>query len=150
MNNNIFIMLIAMTGGVLLSIQGGLNAQLGVLLKNPLLATLAAYLFSTVFALLFVFFVVKDVPSIQQIKAVPVYLWFTGALFSVVGISLYYYTIPKLGISTMISIGLFGQMLFSVIAGHFAWFGLPKKTIDIKRLIGVSAMLIGIYLINKK
>lgn len=143
-------MLFAMIGGVFLSIQGGLNSQLGVLLRNPLLATLVAYLFSTLFAIVLVSISIKSVPSIQQIKEIPLYLWFTGGLLSVLGISLYYYTIPKLGISTMISIGLFGQMLFSVIAGHFAWFGLPKETIDIKRIAGVSAMIIGIYLINRK
>ncbi len=143
-------MLFAMTGGILLSIQGGLNSQLGVLLKNPLLATLVAYLFSTLFAIVLVTVSIKSVPTIQQVREIPIYLWFSGALLSVLGISLYYYTIPKLGISTMISIGLFGQMLFSVIAGHFAWFGLPKETIDLKRIIGVSAMIAGIYLINKK
>ncbi len=148
--NHITIMLFAMTGGVLLSVQGGLNSQLGVLLKNPLLATLVVYLFSTLFALIFVLLSVKSVPSIQQVKDIPMYLWFTGALFSVIGISLYYYTIPKLGISTMISIGLFGQLLFSVVAGHFGWFGLPQETVDIKRIVGVSAMILGIFLINNK
>lgn len=150
MNQNILIMLFALTGGIFLSIQGGLNAQLGTLLKNPLLATLVAYLFSTIFAFVLVLFSLKNVPTIQQVKEIPTYLWFTGALFSVLGISLYYYTIPKLGISTMISIGLFGQMLFSVIAGHFAWFGLPKEPADLKRIVGISAMVVGIILINKK
>lgn len=149
MNQNV-VMLFALTGGVLLSVQGGLNSQLGVLLRNPLLATLVAYLFSTLFAFVIVLFSIKSVPTAQQVKEVPFYLWFTGAFFSVLGISLYYYTIPKLGISTMISIGLFGQMLFSVLAGHFAWFGLPKEPVDLKRFVGVAAMLIGIYLINKK
>lgn len=148
--NQYSIMLFALTGGVLLSMQGGLNSQLGVLLKNPLLATLVVYLFSTMFALIFVLISVKNVPTIQQIKAVPIYLWFTGAFFSVLGISLYYYTIPKLGISTMISIGLFGQILFSVAAGHFGWFGLPHEPIDIKRIVGVLAMFLGIFLINNK
>ncbi|MCB2209011.1 MAG: DMT family transporter [Bacteroidetes bacterium] len=148
--NHITIMLFAMTGGVLLSVQGGLNSQLGVLLKNPLLATLVVYLFSTFFALLFVLLSVRSVPSIQQVKDIPMYLWFTGALFSVIGISLYYYTIPKLGISTMITIGLFGQMLFSVVAGHFGWFGLPQEPVDFKRVLGVSSMILGIFLINNK
>ena len=148
--NHMTIVLFAMTGGVLLSIQGGLNSQLGVLLKNPLLATLVAYVFSTIFAFILVIISIRHMPTVQQVKEIPIYLWFTGALLSVMGISLYYYTIPKLGISTMISIGLFGQMLFSVVAGHFGWFGLPKEPVDLERIIGVSAMIVGIYLINSK
>ena len=144
------ITLFALAGGIFLSIQGGLNAQLGTLLKNPMLATLVAYLFSTVFAFVLALFSLKSIPTIHQVKEIPYYLWFSGALFSVVGISLYYYTIPKLGISSMISIGLFGQILFSSVAGHFAWFGLPAEPIDIRRMAGIFAMVIGIFLLNKK
>ena len=86
----------------------------------------------------------------QDIKGVPYYLWFLGALFSVAGISLYYFTIPKLGISSMISLGLCGQMIFSVIAGHFGFLGMPTEPIDYKRTMGVMAMIIGILLINNK
>ena len=85
-----------------------------------------------------------------MIKSVPFYLWFTGGLLSVIGISIYYYTIPKLGISTMISIGLFGQIIFSLIAGHLGLFGLPVEPITVKRIIGVASMIGGITLINFK
>lgn len=78
------------------------------------------------------------------------HLWFSGALFSVVGISLYYYSIPRLGMASMISLGLFGQLLFSVIAGHFGWFGMPPTPISITKVLGVTAMTVGILLINLK
>ena len=92
----------------------------------------------------------KSTPNWMEVKQIPVYLWFTGGLFSVLGISLYYYTIPKLGISTMISLGLFGQLAFSVIAGHFGWLNLPTEPITIKRVVGIITMLSGILLINLK
>ena len=149
MNQSILILL-AFIGGVFLAIQGGLNAQLGVLLKNPLLASLIAFFCSTFFASLFLIFSFQSIPNAGQLKEVPDYLWFTGALFSVLGISLYYYTIPKLGISTMISLGLSGQLIFSVIAGHFGWFSFPVEPINYKRVIGVTAMIFGILLINNK
>jgi transporter family-2 protein len=149
MNQSTLIFL-AFIGGVFLAIQGGLNAQLGVLLKNPLLASLVAFFCSTLFASLFLIFSFQSISSIEELKGVPHYLWFTGALFSVLGISLYYYTIPKLGISTMISLGLFGQLTFSVIAGHFGWFGMQIESINFKRMTGVFAMIFGIFLINYK
>lgn len=121
-----------------------------MLLKNPLLATLAAFLSSFVFALLFVFIQVRDFPSTKQIHEIPFYLWFTGGLFSVIGISMYYFTIPKLGVATMISLGLCGQLIFAVIAGHFGWFNLPEEPLSWQRLIGVMAMILGIILINIK
>ncbi|WP_103068987.1 DMT family transporter [Aquimarina sediminis] len=141
---------LAIIGGMFLAAQGGLNSNLGVLLKNPLLASVVAFFCSTVFALIFVLFSSKNSPNWLEIKQIPVYLWFTGGLFSVLGISLYYYTIPKLGISTMISLGLFGQLIFSVIAGHFGWLNLPTEPITIKRTIGLITMMVGILLINIK
>ncbi len=144
------LLILAFVGGVFLALQGGLNAQLGVLLKNPLLASLIAFACSTLFALLFVLIKFKSLPTISQAKEIPFYLWFTGGFFSVIGISLYYYTIPKLGISTMISIGLCGQLVFSVIAGNYGWLNLPSEPITLKKTIGVSSMVLGIILINIK
>lgn len=146
--NQLASMILALGGGILLAMQGGLNAQLGVHLKNPLLASAVAYCFSTVFAWVILGISIKTIPSIDEVRAIPTHLWFLGALFSVIGISLYYYTIPKLGISTMISIGLFGQLIFSVIAGHFGWFNLPVEPISMKRIIGILALSSGIFLIK--
>ncbi|WP_306014276.1 MULTISPECIES: DMT family transporter [unclassified Allomuricauda] len=141
--------LLAFIGGVFLAMQGGLNAQLGVQLKNPLLASLTAFFFSVIFALLAVLLTVKNIPKTSLLLSIPKYLWFTGALFSVIGIGLYYYTIPKLGISTMISLGLFGQLIFSAVAGHFGWFGLPQEPMVMKKTLGLLAMTVGILLITK-
>ncbi|WP_437395878.1 DMT family transporter [Flagellimonas lutimaris] len=148
MNQYINIIL-AFIGGVFLAMQGGLNAQLGIQLKNPLLASLTAFFFSMVFALLAVIIGVKDIPKTSYLLTIPKHLWFTGALFSVIGIGLYYYTIPKLGISTMISLGLFGQLIFSAVAGHYGWFGLPQEPMVTKKLLGLLTMMVGIVLINK-
>ena len=101
------------------------------------------------FALLAVVLTVKNIPKTSLLISIPKHLWFTGALFSVIGIGLYYYTIPKLGISTMISLGLFGQLIFSALAGHYGWFGLPQEPMVMKKVLGLLAMTIGILLINK-
>jgi transporter family-2 protein len=148
--NQYSLSIIAVIGGMFLAVQGGFNSNLGVLLKNPFLASVIAFFFSTIFALLIVSINLKSIPNISEFKQIPIYLWFTGAFFSVIGISIYYYTIPKLGISTMISLGLFGQLLFSIIAGHFGWLNLPLEPITFKRVLGFLSMLLGIILINIK
>ncbi|WP_422358677.1 DMT family transporter [Reichenbachiella sp.] len=148
--NQFILVSMAFTGGVFLAIQGSLNAQLGVLLKNPLLASLVAFFTSAFFALLFVVGSVRNFPSISDLKTVPYHLWFAGGFFSLLGISLYYYTIPRLGVSSMISLGLFGQIIFAMIAGHFGWFDLPEEPLSTRRVLGALAMIAGIFLINNK
>lgn len=148
--NKIALLTLAFVGGVSLAIQGGLNSKLGVLVKNPLLASVIAFSCSTVFATTAAVLVNRNIPTVDQLREIPIYLWFTGGFFSVVGISLYYYTIPKLGVSTMISMGLCGQLVFAVIAGHYGWLGLPIEPASIKRIAGVISMIVGILLINLK
>ena len=148
--NQYTLSILAILGGVFLAAQGGFNSSLGVVLRNPFLASVVAFFFSTFFAILFLVFNQNKIPNISVIKSVPLHLWFTGGLLSVIGISIYYYTIPKLGISTMISLGLFGQLTFSIIAGHFGWLNLPIEPLSIKKALGFLSMLLGILLINIK
>lgn len=144
------LVVMAFVGGILLAVQGGLNARLGVLLKNPVLASVVAFSCSAFFAVIFILVSVERAPNWSDVKGIPTYLWFTGGLCSVVGVSLYYYTIPKLGMATMISLGLCGQLVFSVVASHFGWLNLPHDPITPTKLLGVAAMIFGIVLINLK
>lgn len=148
--NQFFLSVLAILGGVFLAAQSGLNSNLGLLLKNPLLSSVVLFSSSTIFAFVFTLLSVKSIPNWLEIKQIPIYLWFTGGLFSVLGITLYYYTIPKLGISTMISLGLIGQLTFSVIVGHFGWFNLPIEPVSVKKTLGLLAMISGITLIHLK
>jgi len=139
----------AFIGGMSLAIQGGFNAQLGVMLKNPFLASFVAYSMSTVFALSYLIIENKPLPTKELTTVVPTYLWIVGGLFSMIGISLYYYIIPKIGIAKMFTFGLSGQMVFVLTAGYFGWFNLPTDALSIQKLIGVVLLLLGVTLITK-
>lgn len=146
----LLLQILALTGGAFLAIQAGFNSQLGSILKQPLIAVIATSISSVVFGVIFLFLLSKG--NLQPITTsqVPWYLWFIGGLFSVIGISIYFYSIPKLGISRMIALGLCGQLIFSMIAGKYGWLNLPVEPITTKRLFGAIAMVIGIILINTK
>jgi transporter family-2 protein len=134
--------------GIMVVVQGALNARLGVLLNSSLLATSAALTLSACFTIIAVLVTVKQFPPIQELKAIPPYLWFTGAIFSFIAVTLFYYLIPKIGISTAVSFGLCGQIVFSMIAAHYGWFELPVETISFKKVVGTIAMIGGIFLIK--
>jgi transporter family-2 protein len=148
--NQFFLATLAFIGGVFLAIQASLNANLGSLLNRPQLASVAQSVTSTLFALAIAVITVKTLPSPATIKQIPIYLWFTGGLFSVLGISLYYFTIPRLGLTTMISLGLFGQLSLALVAGHFGWLNTPLEQVTLKKLVGVALMLAGIMLIKTR
>jgi transporter family-2 protein len=148
--NQQLIVILAFFGGICLAIQAAFNTQLSVMLKQPILATISTSVSSVVFASLLLLFVRKEIPSLKIIKIIPWHLWFIGGMFSVIGVSIYFFTIPKIGISKMISLGLCGQLVFSVVAGHFGWLNLPLDPATWKKIIGIIAMIIGILFINSK
>lgn len=147
---SILIYTLAFTGGVFLAVQAGFNTQLGSILKQPIIAVISTSITSVVFGLLILLIISKGNIQLQIFGQVPWFLWFIGGLFSMIGITLYFYTIPKLGISKMIALGLCGQLVFSLIAGKFGWLNLPVEPLTTKRLVGAFAMIVGIILINSK
>jgi transporter family-2 protein len=56
-------------------------------------------------------------------------------------------TMPRLGSTMMIALIIIGQLLTGIIIDHFGLLGVATRHIDIPRLVGVVALLIGGYLI---
>lgn len=145
-----FLSVLGLAGGIFLAVQAGFNSQLGSTLKQPILAVIASSISSVVFGCLLLLLISKE--SIHNITTtqVPWHLWFIGGFFSVIGIAIYFYNIPKIGISKMIALGLCGQLIFSLIAGKYGWLNLPVEPITTKRIAGTIAMIAGIILFNIK
>ena len=140
--------LFALLAGAAIAAQASMNAQLGVLLRSAMLGTGVAFLVGLGFVLLAFLALSRDFPSLEAVRSVPVYLWFSGGALSAFAISTYFYLIPQMGIGTMMSWALTGQIVVAMLAGHFGWFDLPVQPINWSRLVGVIALVIGIILIN--
>jgi transporter family-2 protein len=143
--------ILAIVAGAAITVQAGMNARLGVLFKNPLLATATAFFVACVFTLAFTLAFTSEtqrqLPTLSSVKAIPTYLWFGGVL-SAFGVGSFYYLIPKMGVGSLMSFALTGQLALAVVASHFGWFDQPIKPITLKTLSGLVAMVVGIILIN--
>ncbi|NJN28339.1 MAG: DMT family transporter [Cyclobacteriaceae bacterium] len=146
--NNLTLLLLSFLVGIMVVIQGGINARLGMLLNNSLLATSTALTMSASFTLLAVLITVRQLPPMSEIKEIPVYMWVSGGFISFLAVTLFYYIIPRVGISTAVTFGLAGQLIFAAIAGHFGWFNMPQDTITMKKIVGLSIMIAGVILIK--
>lgn len=146
--NNSTLLLLSFSVGVMVVIQGGINSRLGILLNNSLLATSTALTMGASFTLIAVLITVRQFPSMHQLREIPIYMWVTGGLLSFLAVTLFYYIIPRLGISTAVTFGLAGQLIFAAIAGHFGWFNIPLEPITIKKIGGLFVMIAGVILIK--
>ncbi len=140
--------LMAVSAGIAIAIQAGFNARLGVLLNNVLLASTVAFAISGLFTFLVVVFTAENLPTIKEIRYIPGHFWFVGAIFSAFGVTMFYYLIPKMGVGSVLSFSLTGQLLVGIVASHYGWFDLPIKPISLGKVFGVVSMVAGIILIN--
>lgn len=140
--------LFALIAGAAIAAQASMNAQLGVLLRSAMLGTGVAFLVGLGFVLLAFFVLSRDFPSMEAVRSVPFYLWFSGGALSAFAISTYFYLIPQMGIGAMMSWALTGQVVVAMLAGHFGWFDLPVQPINWPKLAGVMALAVGIVLIT--
>ena len=140
--------LLALCAGAAIAVQAGMNAQLGVLLKSPLLSAAVAFVVACVCVLIVVIITARELPSLSNVQTVPVHLWFSGAI-SAFGVASFYFLIPRMGVGSTMSYALTGQLLVAILASHFGWFDLPVKSINLNKCIGVFAMITGILLINR-
>ncbi|MAT95513.1 MAG: hypothetical protein CME59_23335 [Halioglobus sp.] len=140
--------LLALLAGAAIAVQASMNAQLGVLLRSSILGTWVAFLVSLAFVSLALVLLSREMPTSAAVRSVPLYLWFSGGALSAFAISTYFYLIPQMGIGTMMSWALTGQVLVAMLAGHFGWFDLPLQPVNWPRLAGVAALVCGIVLIN--
>ena len=142
------LLLLSVAVGIMVVIQGSLSARLGILLMNPVFASSIAMITGAIYSLVVVLLMIRQYPTVSQMKEVPLYLWFIGGLLSFIAVSLFYYVIPRLGISTAVTFGLTGQLIFAAIASHLGWFGMPLEPISIKKVIGMMVMVVGVVLIK--
>jgi len=122
---NLYLIVSAFVVGIMVVIQGGLNSRLGIMLNNSLLATAVALTMGASITVMAAIATIRQFPTMEQMKLIPYHLWFSGGVLSFVAVSLFYYIIPRLGISTAVTFGLASQLLFAAIAGHFGFFNLP-------------------------
>lgn len=139
---------LAFLAGAAITTQASMNAQLGVLLRSSLLGTTVAFAFSSLFTLIALIVTTRNYPELATVQTVPSYLWFSGGALAAFGVGMYYFLIPKMGVGSMMSYALAGQLIIAIIASHFGWFGLPVKQIDALRIAGILALIVGVALIN--
>lgn len=146
--NYLFLVLMAIIAGAAIATQASMNAHLGVLLQNTLLASLVAFASGLIVTLLSLVSINKGLPDYQTVAEVPYYLWYAGGLLSAFAITVFYWLIPKMGVAMVISCALSGQLLLAMLAGHFGWFNLPDSPLSTTKIVGALSLVLGMVLIN--
>lgn len=149
MNNAISYSLIMFLAGLGIPIMATLNGGLAVKLNSPALAATILFSVGLVVAVIYLIFT-EGVPSMLYVENTPWYFYSGGCfvMFYILSIS---WVAPGFGISNAVAFVLLGQLVAMSLIDHFGLIGAAKYTVNIRRIVGLVLMAIGVFLtLNKK
>lgn len=129
--------------GFALATQTAINSQLRQALNSPIQAAFVSFVIGTLCLLCLVLLDSSTRPSLQQLHAMPIWLW-CGGLLGVYAISMSIYAAPQLGFLTFTGLVLLGQTIMSMLLDHFGFLGVDKNPVHWQRLLGASFIVIGV------
>jgi bacterial/archaeal transporter family-2 protein len=140
----------AVTLGVLLTLQVGVNGLLQKSLGHPLTAGLASFAIGGTALLLLCLMIGTPLPFLTSpIASVPWYAW-TGGLMGAVYVTGSIELKQRLGAAVLVGLVVAGQFIASVVIDHYGWLGFPKQPLTTERVIGVALLLAGAIIICRR
>lgn len=148
MKSQLVYIIFAIVAGAVLPLQAGLNVQLGKSVSQPVFAAFASFLVGSLGLLIYLFIIKFDFSLVSNVKSVSPFVWIAGLLgaFYVAAVIV---LAPKLGTALTFSLVVAGQMAISLVLDHYGLLGLPVKTINWQRFLGIAFLIAGVLLIRK-
>ena len=145
---HLLILAAALFAGSLIPLQGAVNTQLGRNLPHALHATFVSFLGGLIGVAFLLLALRPPLPTQSTLQEIPWHLY-TGGLFGVVFVTTVLVLVPRIGVATMLATALTGQLIVSVIVDHYGWLGVPVTPVNPGRIMGLSCLLVGVFLLQK-
>lgn len=140
------ILLVFIAGG-LVALQAPTNAMLAKAGGSAILAALISFCVGTL-ALLAVWAASGNRPGTAAFAGLPWYAW-VGGLYGAVFVAVAAYAAPKIGVASLITIGIAGQIAMALWLDHVGAMGLPREPIGLGRVMGAVLVIAGVVLVRR-
>ena len=140
--------LLILLAGVLIAVQGPINAALGRAVGSPVNAALLSFLIGSC-ALALVAVSQRVSPDSAAVRALPWWAW-AGGLCGAMFVSAAAYAAPRIGVATMLTLAVASQLVTAVVLDHVGAFGAPKHPASVGRLAGLVLVFWGALLVRTK
>src|ERR671917_453037 len=139
--------LLVLLAGAMTAAQPPTNAVLARESGSVIFAALLSFAVGTL-VLIAVTLATQPRLTLAPLRDVPWWAWaggFYGAFFVAVGA----YAAPRLGIASLITIAVAGQMIAALAIDHYGAFGLDRAPISFGRILGVLLVVGGVVLVRR-
>ena len=140
--------LAVVAGGAAIAVQAPINGALNRALADPILTACVSFFVGFV-ALLAIWLVSLAVRgqgyAPPELSALPAWIWLGGVLGTVYVMATIW-SVPKLGVLTLVAAAVFGQLAASLIIDAVGAFGLAARAISPTRILAVLMVMGGLLL----
>lgn len=142
----LFLILLALLGGIAVTLQGQfmgvMDQSIGT--RESVFITYAG---GGLVITLFMLFLRGG--NLRVATTVPWYA-LTAGLLGLVIVGTIGFTVPRLGLTSALTLVLAGQYIASVLIEQFGWFGAPVRPFEWTRALGIFLLLLGVWLTTRK
>jgi transporter family-2 protein len=139
--------LLVLAAGGMVALQAPTNAMLARAGGSPVLAALISFMVGTA-VLLIVWLISGNRPGEAALARLPWYAWL-GGIYGAIYVGIAAYAAPKIGLASLITIGIAGQIVSAMVLDHFGVLGLPKDPFSFVRLAGAALVVAGVILVRR-
>jgi len=139
---------IALSIGIVLPMQAGINAQLRVWVGHPIHAALISFSVGTLALLASATVLRLPWPNVAYLGQAPWWVWL-GGLLGATYVSIAIVLAPQLGATTLIGASVAGQFIGSLLLDHYGVIGYAVRPVSVERIIGVALLIVGVLLIQR-
>ena len=145
MTSTVILVGIAIVGGFAVALQGQFMGQMDRNIGTAE-SVFITYCIGAVLACLMML-LLKGGALSTAFTAVPSYTFISGILGLII-VSSVGYTVPRLGMTTALTLVIVGQYFLAALIDNNGWFGTPIREIGLKQISGLLVILAGTYLVT--
>lgn len=139
--------LLVLLAGGMIALQAPTNALLGKAGGSPVLAALISFAVGTA-ALVAVWLATGRRPDSGSLAGLPWYAWI-GGVYGAIYVGVAAYAAPRIGLASLITIGIAGQIAMALWLDHIGALGLPREPISLIRVGGALLVAAGVLLVRR-
>ena len=144
--SNPMLIILMVAGGVAVAVQPSINARLAEKTGFLQAATIS---FAVGTLILLILSLSSAQGSFRRISEVA---WWqlSGGLFGAFFVTMTIVGVPRIGTTAVLALTIVSQLVAGLLLDHFGLFGMRGIPFDLKRILGVALLLIGVFLICKR
>lgn len=138
---------LAVIAGIFIAIQAPTNALLGKASGSPIVAAFISFVVGMI-ALGAMVAVTGGRVLAPEFRSVPWYAWL-GGLYGAFFVAMAAFAAPRIGVATMLTAAVAGQIFAALMLDHFGLLGLARQPVSVERLAGAVLVLVGAVLVRR-